>query len=97
MIPLLLSAMLAAGVADAKPSKYPHPPKEKKCNKLEYFKKCSEISHYRGNDYIVFHWHDEATDCHFDIPDRPDPVCTWVSQFQRIAIREGCEISWCKK
>lgn len=91
--------MIAGGLADAATHKdYPYlldkPPIKKPCNKIEYFKECSEISHHRGKDYIVFRWHDEVSACQYDTKIKK---CTQVSEFHSIMIRNGCLISWCER
>lgn len=76
----------------------PQPPKKRACNKIEFYKKCSEISHLRGRDYIVFKWWDKATFCEFDNnPDYSKRICTAVGPSERRMYREGCEINWCAK
>lgn len=92
---LFLSAMALAYTHKDFPYSLDKIPKKKPCNQIEFFKECKDLSHYRGKDYVVFRWHDEATDCAYD--DGESPTCVSVGESWRIRIRNGCLISWCKR
>lgn len=71
-------------------------PRKRKCNRIEYYSRCSEVSHYRDKDYLVFHWIDQATMCK-EVLKKDGLNCTYLNQWQMAAVREGCEINWCKE
>lgn len=91
----LLFAVLAYAYTNKDFPGYIDPkPVKKSCNRIEYYTECKDAAHYRGKDYIPFRFHDEATDCSYDLK---YDSCTYVSQMIRIKIRNGCLISWCKR
>lgn len=94
MINLILVTLAIAATNKDYPGYLDEMPTKKSCNEIKLFDECKDLSHYRSKDYIVFRWHNEATDCSIETKDKSDK-CTWVNRYDQIMVRKGCLISWC--